>query len=269
MFEKGQRGMPRQARTSKRTAIDLPSHLVAEIEAIAKVNRFPSPEAYIRFLHSKFRQSKGSYSPPPKYKNPRVYYRESGGRLYHGDSLGLLYNVLKPNSVDLIVTSPPFGLVRQKAYGNEAAENYVSWFSDFAHGFWRVLKETGSLVIDIGGAWNPGRPTKSLYQFNVLQMLCEEVGFQLAQDLYWWNPARMPSPAEWVTIERTRLTDSVNCVWWLSKSDRPKADNRKVLNPYKSSHLENIARKQTDPAKPAYNEGLRPSGHRVSSKWAK
>jgi DNA modification methylase len=181
----------------------------------------------------------------------------------------LLYEAIEPNSIDLIVTSPPFGLITQKEYRNIDAEEYVTWFSDFGHGFWRILKDTGSLVIDIGGAWNPGRPTKSLYQFKLLLMLCEEIGFKLAQDIYWWNPARMPSPAAWVTIARTRLTDSVNCVWWLSKTDSPKANNRKVLNPYKSGQRGNIAKKLQNPDKPAYNEGPRPSGHNVSAQWAK
>jgi site-specific DNA-methyltransferase (cytosine-N4-specific) len=91
-------------------------------------------------------------------------------------------------SVDLIMTSPPFGLVRKKTYGNVQSEEYVAWFKQFGHEFKRILKDNGSLVI--GGAWMPGQPTRSLSQYELLVMLCKEVGFHLAQEFFWWNPAR-------------------------------------------------------------------------------
>ena len=120
------------------------------------------------------------------------------------------------------MTSPPFGLVRKKDYGNVDADEYVDWFKPFAKAFHRVLKDSGSLVIDIGGAWNKGYPTRSLYHFKLLIMLCEEFGFHLAQEFYWWNPSRLPTPAEWVTVRRVRVKDAVNTVWWLSKTPWPK-----------------------------------------------
>ena len=115
------------------------------------------------------------------------------------------------------MTSPPFGLVRKKSYGNEDADRYCDWFRPFAEGFKRVLKDTGSLVIDIGGAWIPGQPTRSLYHFKLLIMLCEEYGFHLCQEHYWWNPAKLPSPAEWVNVRRVRVKDAVNtCLLYTS-----------------------------------------------------
>ena len=123
------------------------------------------------------------------------------------------------------MTSPPFGLVRRKEYGNADAHKYLDWFRPFAGQFRRVLKERGSLVIDIGGAWIPGQPTRSLYHFKLLLMLCEEYVFHLAQEFYWWNPSKLPSPAEWVNIRRIRVKDAVNTVWWLSLSPWPKASN--------------------------------------------
>jgi site-specific DNA-methyltransferase (cytosine-N4-specific) len=90
------------------------------------------------------------------------------------------------------MTSPPFGLVRKKTYGNEDAEEYCNWFRPFAEGFKRVLKDNGSLVIDIGGAWKPGMPTRSLYHFELLIMLCREYGFHLCQEHFWWNPSKLP-----------------------------------------------------------------------------
>jgi site-specific DNA-methyltransferase (cytosine-N4-specific) len=157
------------------------------------------------------------------------------------------------------MTSPPFGLVREKDYGNVAASKYCNWFKSFATEFHRVLKDSGSLVIDIGGAWIKGQPTRSLYHFKLLIMLVEEFGFHLAQEFYWWNPSRLPTPAEWVTIRRIRVKDAVNCVWWLSKTPYPKASNRRVLQPYSKSQL--------DLFKNGYDAKKRPSGHDISEKF--
>jgi site-specific DNA-methyltransferase (cytosine-N4-specific) len=162
--------------------------------------------------------------------------------------------------VHLIVTSPPFGLVRKKDYGNVDADSYVEWFRPFGEAFRRVLKENGSLVIDIGGAWNPGTPTRSLYHFDLLIMLCRQLGFHLAQEFFWWNPAKLPTPAEWVNVRRIRVKDAVDYLWWLSPSPWPRADNRRVLAPYSDS-MKGLL-------KNGYRAKLRPSGHDISAKFS-
>jgi len=138
-------------------------------------------------------------------------HKTSLGEIVHGDSLGVLAGY-RGKSVDLIMTSPPFGLVRKKDYGNVAADEYVEWFKPFAAAFRGILKDSGSLVIDIGGAWNKGYPTRNLYHFKLLIMLCEEFGFHLAQDFYWWNPSKLPTPAEWITVRRVRVKDAINAI---------------------------------------------------------
>jgi site-specific DNA-methyltransferase (cytosine-N4-specific) len=159
----------------------------------------------------------------------RPYYRQSCGAAYLGDSLELMQR-LPDKSINLILTSPPFALTRKKEYGNKSAEEYVEWFMSFAHQFKRLLQDDGSLVIDLGGAYLPGHPVRAIYQFELLVRLCKELGFFLAQEFYHYNPSRLPSPAEWVTVRRIRVKDSVNVVWWLSVTEYPKADNRRVLN---------------------------------------
>lgn len=186
----------------------------------------------------------------------RAYSTELGTACL-GDSLELL-KALPSNSIDLIVTSPPYALVHKKAYGNEAEDGYVAWFLPFATQFHRVLRKTGSLVLEFGGSWMPGRPVRSLYQYRLLIELAKT--FQLAQEFYWYNSAKLPSPAEWVNVRRWRLKDAVTSVWWLSKTDEPKADNRRVLYPY-GAHMERLF-------EVGYNDGLRPSEHKISTKWA-
>ena len=191
----------------------------------------------------------------------RSFMKTKHGEAIWGDSRAWLFDKANKGSVDLIMTSPPFGLVRKKDYGNEDAARYCDWFRDFAEGFHRVLKDDGSLVIDIGGAWMPGRPTRSLYHFKLLVMLVEEYGFHLCQEHYWWNPAKLPTPAEWVNIRRVRVKDAVNCVWWLAKTPYPKASNRRVLQPYSKAMRSLLTN--------GYHARLRPSGHDISTKFQK
>ncbi|MBC6937979.1 MAG: site-specific DNA-methyltransferase [Chloroflexi bacterium] len=189
----------------------------------------------------------------------RTYHRTELGEIVLGDSLEVLSR-READSVDLIMTSPPFGLVRKKAYGNVHADEYCEWFQPFAGQFHRVLKDTGSLVIDIGGAWNEGLPTRHLYHFKLLIMLCEQYGFHLAQDFYWWNPSKLPTPAEWVTVRRIRVKDAINTVWWFSKTPWPKASNKRVLQPYSPSMKQLLAN--------GYRAKRRPSGHDISEKFS-
>ncbi len=238
-----------------------------QIKASAKINGYSSISEYIRFLHEKFtNKEEEGVEQIDNYKDDfpssaiRSYYKATNGEVYWGDSRSWLFNISEPNSVDLIMTSPPFGLVRKKSYGNEDADLYCDWFRPFAEGFKRVLKEDGSLVIDIGGAWIPGQPTRSLYHFKLLIMLVEEYGFHLCQEHYWWNPSKLPSPAEWVNVRRVRVKDAVNTIWWLSKTPYPKANNKRVLHPY-SNAMQSLL-------KNGYKAKLRPSGHDISDKFS-
>ncbi len=186
-------------------------------------------------------------------------YRTRFGRAYAADCLDLLSDA-PANSVNLVITSPPFALRRRKSYGNVDAAEYVDWFLPFAEQIHRVLTDDGSFVIDLGGSWERGEPIRSLYHFELLLTLCRKGGlFKLAQEFYWYNPAKMPGPAEWVTVRRVRVKDAVNTVWWLSKTSAPKASNRHVLQTYTKS-MKNLMSK-------GYNMGKRPSEHVVSAKW--
>ena len=192
-------------------------------------------------------------------QNIKPYFQTEQGNMYWMDSLEVLKEI-PSNSINLIMTSPPFGLVRKKEYGNVDADEYLDWFSSFAKEFYRILADNGSLVIDIGGAWNKGQPTRSLYHFKLVIMLCEKFGFHLAQEYYWWNPSKLPTPAEWVNVRRVRVKDAVNTVWWLSKTPYPKASNKRVLQPYSNSMEELF--------KNGYTAKKRPSGHDISDKFS-
>jgi site-specific DNA-methyltransferase (cytosine-N4-specific) len=189
-------------------------------------------------------------------------YSTPFGRAYCGDSLDVMAT-LPSASVNLVVTSPPFPLTFRKKppYNTVAESHFVGWLLPYAREWHRLLVRDGSLVLDVGGVWNKGSPTKSLYQYRLLIALCDQLGFRLAQDFYWYNPAALPAPAEWVNVRRIRVKSAVNLVFWLSKSDVAKANNRNVLRPYSADMIRLITR--------GYRAKERPSGHSITGKFQK
>ena len=195
---------------------------------------------------------------PPSVPGFVPRYTTAHGAAYVADSRKLLA-AMPESSVDLVVTSPPYALHFKKEYGNVEKRDYVDWFLPFAREIHRALKPDASFILNIGGSFNPGTPTRSLYHFKLLVELVESVGFHLAQECFWYNPAKLPAPAEWVTVRRQRIKDSVEYVWWLSKTPWPRADNRKVLVPY-SPDMERLIKR-------GYRAKVRPSGHNITHKF--
>lgn len=186
-------------------------------------------------------------------------YETQIGAAYVGDSLELMRSA-PDNSVDLVLTSPPYALHFEKEYGNASKADYVNWFMPFAKEILRILKPTGSFVLNIGGSYNEGEPTRSLYHFKLLIALVDQLGFHLAQECFWYNPAKLPAPAEWVNVRRIRIKDSIEYVWWLSPTPWPRADNRNVLVPY-SRDMERLIQR-------GLRETQRPSGHNITKKFS-
>jgi len=199
-----------------------------------------------------------------KWHTEKALYRTTLGKYYCARSEELLNNRLGSkleNSVQLILTSPPFPLNNKKRYGNLQGAQYKEWFIQFAETFSGLLKEDGSIVIELGNSWLPNRPIQSLLHLDALLAFVNHprAGLRLCQEFICYNPARLPTPAQWVTVNRIRTIDSYTHVWWMAKTDFPKADNRKVLRPYSKS-MEALLAKQT------YNWGKRPSEHNISKK---
>lgn len=194
---------------------------------------------------------------------PVPLYTTKFGKAYVGDSLELL-NMLPDNFLNLVITSPPFALQREKEYGNESQENYVEWLSEFARKIIRVLRNDGSFILDLGGAYEKGRPTRSLYNYKILIKFCEEIGFFLAEEFFWFNPSKLPSPIEWVNKRKIRAKDAVNTIWWFSKTEYPKADVIKVVVPY-SERMKLLLKN----SEKYYTPKVRPSGHNISNGFGK
>jgi hypothetical protein len=168
-----------------------------------------------------------------------ILYETALGKYYTGKAEDLLTSDLTElrNKVQLILTSPPFPLNKKKKYGNLQGEEYKNWFINLAEIFSNLLTEDGSIVIELGNSWEPGLPVQSLLHLESLLGFVKnpKVNLRLCQEFVCYNPSRLPSPAQWVTVNRIRTIDSFTHLWWMSKSDYPKANNRKVLRPYSKS----------------------------------
>lgn len=196
-----------------------------------------------------------------KDKMSGPYYKTKLGNYYLGNSEEILQSSLRArlkNKVQLILTSPPFPLNSKKKYGNLNGEEYKKWFINLANIFSDLLTDDGSIVIELGNAWDRCRPVQSLLHLESLLGFVKnpKTKLKLCQEFICYNPSRLPSPAQWVTVNRIRTIDSFTHVWWMSKSDFPKADNSKVLRPYSDSMKDLLRTKK-------YNAGKRPSEHNI------
>jgi DNA methylase len=182
--------------------------------------------------------------------------------MYHSDVESFLASDVAravKDEVQLAFTSPPFPLNRKKKYGNKTGEEYLEWLGELARPLGDLLADDGSLVVELGNAWEPGEPIMSTLALRALLKLLDSGGFHLCQQFVVHNPARLPSPAQWVNVERIRVKDAYTNVWWMSRTPRPKADNRRVLVEY-SPAMKALLDRQS------YNAGGRPSQHHIGKK---
>lgn len=189
-----------------------------------------------------------------KDTNDDLFYQTNLGGLYLNNCESILKKWGEKEKINLIFTSPPFPLNRAKKYGNMTGEEYLQWISKLAPLFCKNLAEDGSIVIEIGNAWEKGIPVHSTLPVEALLEFKRSGNLFLCQEFIHYNPSALPAPIEWVNKKRIRVKDSFTRIWWLSKTTNPKANNRRVLTEYSKQMKKLIQHK-------SYNSGKRPSEH--------
>ena len=192
--------------------------------------------------------------------NACASYVTTFGAMLSGKSDQVLSsNVLSEleGKVNLIFTSPPFPLNRKKRYGNETGDAYIQWLCEFGPLFRKMLTQDGSIVIEMGNSWEPGEPIMSTLAIRALLEFQTRNDLYLCQEFIWQNPAKLPTPAQWVNVKRVRVKDSFTRLWWMAPTPTPKANNKRVLQEYSASMKELLK-------KGRYNAGKRPSEHNIS-----
>ncbi|OWK36343.1 DNA-methyltransferase [Fimbriiglobus ruber] len=192
----------------------------------------------------------------------RTVYDGARGRMFQAkaeDALASPTLARWLGKIQLVFTSPPFPLQRKKKYGNLCGDEYTAWLAGFAPKLKEFLTPDGSIVIELGNGWNANEPTVSTAAIKALIAFQEAAGLYLCQEFICFNPARLPTPIEWVAVRRTRVKDAFTRVWWMSPTPHPKADNRRVLTEYSAS-MQRLLKKGT------YTGGRRPSEHTIGER---
>lgn len=162
--------------------------------------------------------------------------------------------VIEDDSIDLFFGSPPYPDQRKPYEGQLSCAAQTDWVLTLAERLLPKLRDSGSMVMNLAAPFERGRPAESTWIHRLVLRMVDELGLTLCQTLYWHNPAKLPSPAEWVCLRRERLVPDVEPVLWFAKHPHPHADSTTVLRPYGRSMQRRLARGGETGA-------VRPSGH--------
>ena len=134
-------------------------------------------------------------------------------QVHSGDCLDILRD-FPSDSVDLIVTSPPYADARKNTYGGIPPDDYVEWFCERAEQFHRVLAPHGNFILNIKEKAVDGE--KHTYVLELILALKRQVGFRWVEEYIWHKSTS--APGKW----KYRFRDSWERLIHLSKT----ADNR-------------------------------------------
>ncbi|GKI13612.1 methyltransferase [Oscillospiraceae bacterium] len=158
-------------------------------------------------------------------------------------------------SIDLVLTSPPYADKRD--YGTKNAsilpDEYVDWFMPKAQEIYRVLKPTGSFVLNISDKVVEGY--QHLYAFELVLKLCKEVGFHLVRDYIWYNPATPPNVYSRGGYGRTKKSHEY--CFWFSKGENWTFE----LDPIRKPYGKDMQKYLDGKGKGNRTENIRPSTH--------
>lgn len=167
---------------------------------------------------------------------------------------------LAPNSVDLVLTSPPYA--NQRCYGIENAkidpDDFVAWFIPMAKQIHRVLKDNGSFVLNINDKVDDG--FQHLYVMKLVIYLCEKLHFNLVRDYIWYNPASPPNI--YSTGKYGRTKKSHEYCFWFSKSNEWTFNMDPIRKPYSPDMAKYLEGK----GKGGREQNQRPSTHTFNCK---
>lgn len=120
--------------------------------------------------------------------SPMKGKKNNNFEIHYGDCLKIL-KTFPSNSVDLIVTSPPYADRRIKTYGGVKPENYVNWFLPIGEQLLRVLKPAGTFILNIKEKAENGE--RHTY---VLELILEmrKIGWLWTEEFIWHKKNSYP-----------------------------------------------------------------------------
>lgn len=112
-------------------------------------------------------------------------------KLYRGDCLDVLREV-KDASIDLVFTSPPYADSRKSTYGGINPDHYVDWFLPISAELLRVLKPTGTFMLNIKERVSEGE--RHTYVLELILKLREQ-GWLWTEEYIWHK--KNSHPGKW------------------------------------------------------------------------
>ena len=109
--------------------------------------------------------------------------------LLKGDCLDLLPKI-PSDSIDLIFTSPPYADKREHDYGGTKPEEYVDWFLPIGEELLRVVKPTGSFVLNIREGTRDGERLTYVYE---LVLALRKLGWRWIEEYVWHKTSVFPT----------------------------------------------------------------------------
>ena len=138
---------------------------------------------------------------------------------------------LEPGSVDLVMLSPPYPVVKRD-YGRQSVAEWLDAMSELV-GLWkRVLTRRGTLAVNLGDVHVPGAPSISTYVERFTLDAVDAHGFHLAGRMPWYSPTKLAN-LEWAVKRRVVPRNAVEHVILLTPDAHPDWDTRRLpAEPY-------------------------------------
>ena len=187
---------------------------------------------------------------------PALDIPEIEGKILPGDCLDVLAD-MPDDSVDLIVTSPPYADARLRTYGGLGPASYVDWFAPRAAQMLRVLKPTGSFVLNIKEKAIDGE--RHTYVLDLIMHLKREIGFRWVEEYIWHKTTA--APGKW----KYRFRDAWERVLHFAKTRDVKMHQEAVMVPtgdWTKARLKNMSANDRSRQESATRSGV---GRRISA----
>lgn len=142
--------------------------------------------------------------------------------------------------VHVCISSPPYLLAKQRAYGNPPTEReYIDFIVASIEPVVRLLAPGGSICLNLGNAsFEPGKPSRRLYMERLTLRLADEFHLHKMDAIIWHNTSAPPGPVQWSSKQRVQLNASYETLLWFTNDPaRCFADNRRILEPHSERHL--------------------------------
>lgn len=142
---------------------------------------------------------------------------------------GVLPSLGEP--IALCITSPPYPLRVQRAYGGPSSEEYTDFICSALEGIVRALQPGGSIVLNVSNdVFEERSPSRSLYVERLVLALHDRLGLALMDRVPWVNFSKPPGPTWWACINRVQLSAAYeHQLWFTNDPTHVRADNRRVL----------------------------------------